>query len=281
MDLLGHTFVTGLRRTLEWRLLLPLYLVGLLAGLVQTWPLFVLGQNELLTNPLLAHLAAGGSNTLVNLAVGSEAGPEIAAAVSSWLVVSLLLTVLFSLAYNFFAGGILSVWRGKRTFWQGCWRFVLTFIGMGMLLVILGALTTVIVTLPGMVPGEVRLVAAFVLIQLINLLGEYGRAVAVTYNRHNSFMLIWLAARFCWDNAGGVVTLALLGLLFHGMVAVISTLLAGGIGGTFVAIVVQQVVVVAWLWLKLLRLGWALSYVEAASAIKLQASELRWAVGSS
>jgi hypothetical protein len=57
-----------------------------------------------------------------------------------------------------------------------------------------------------------------------------------------------------------VLALALLGLLLHGAVAALYI----GLGNVPLgagALVVQQLVVLLWLWVKLLRLTWALSYV--------------------
>ena len=52
-----HVVARGPRAALRhWRLLVPLYLVGLVLGLLQTWPLLAAGR-EGLRNPFLGELA--------------------------------------------------------------------------------------------------------------------------------------------------------------------------------------------------------------------------------
>src|SRR5688572_24803917 len=96
----------GLRQARRVWLILPLYMVGLILGLMQTWPLVVAGSRDGLRNPFLADLAAGGSDAVLDLFIGSATAGTQALV---WAMASLLLTLLFGLAYTYFSGGMLSV----------------------------------------------------------------------------------------------------------------------------------------------------------------------------
>jgi hypothetical protein len=254
-----YAFTYGLRRALRhWRGLLPLYLLGLLLGLLQTWPLLAAGA---LYNPFLGDLVGGGSDALVNLFLGS---PAAAGATGAWLLVALLLAGLFGLGYNFFVGGILSIYTDQRAFWAGCRFTFWSFTALGALLLTLLALAAIIAGLLGIVLGSrVAVVAALLLIQLINVVGEYARVIAVVRERRNPFALLGAAAAFCARHLGGVLTLALLGLLLHTLLTVLYALATDVLAGSLLALLAQQLVVLAWLWVKLLRLAWAASYVQA------------------
>jgi hypothetical protein len=263
MQIFLYTLTEGPRRVLRhWRVLVPLYLVGLLFGLVQTWPLLFGGA---LYNPFLADLATGGLDVLANLFIGSQSS---AAGAGVWALVTLLLLLLFGLAYNFFAGGVLGVYTGRGDFWAGCWRTIWSFIALGLLLLIL--LVAVLIgsfLLGGALGLRGGLIAALVLIQLINLVGEYARAVAVVRDRRNPFALLGLAISFCVRHLGGVLLLALIGVALHVAAVALYGLVASAVSGSPIAILWQQAIVLAWLLIKLLRLAWAASYIQAASAV--------------
>jgi hypothetical protein len=249
----------GLRQARRVWLILPLYMVGLILGLMQTWPLVVAGSRGGLRNPFLADLAAGGSDAVLDLFIGSATAGTQALV---WAVAALLLTLLFGLAYTYFSGGMLSVAAGTFPFWMGCRRFFWSFLGLGMLLVMLALLAVSIASLGGIWLGSpnMGLIVGLLLVQALNIVGEYARAIAVVRRRRNPLVLFGAALAFSVRHLGGVLALALLGLLLHGAVAAFSIGLGNaplGVG----ALVVQQLVVLLWLWVKLLRLTWALSYV--------------------
>ena len=262
MQIFLYTLIEGPRRVLRhWRVLVPLYLVGLLFGLAQTWPLLF---GRALYNPFLGDLASGDLDTLANLFIGSQSA---AAGAGVWVFVTLLLALLFGLAYNFFAGGVLAVYADRGTFWAGCWRTVWSFIGLGLLLLILVVPVLIgSVLLGGPLGPRGALVTALVLIQLINLIGEYARAVAVVRDRRNPFALLGMAVGFCVRHLGGVLLLALIGLALHVTVVALYGLVASAVSSSPIAILWQQAIVLAWLLIKLLRLAWAASYLQAATA---------------
>jgi hypothetical protein len=160
---------------------------------------------------------------------------------------------------------MLSVAAGTLPFWAGCRRYFWSFLGLGVVLVLLAAVLIVIAGLGGSGLGNLNagLLVGLLLMQGLNIVGEYARAIAIARDRRNPFMLLRMALTFCLRHLGGVLMLALLGLLLHAAVAALylgSARLPLGLG----ALVVQQLIVVLWLWIKLLRLTWALSYVSAA-----------------
>jgi len=257
----------GLRQARQLWLILPLYVVGLVLGLVQTWPLLAAGNRGDLHNPFLGELAAGGTDVVVDLLIGSPAARTQALA---WVGVALLLVLLFGLAYTYCSGGMLSVAAGIFPFWAGCRRFFWSFLGLGALLVALAVLVIVLASLGGLWLGGagLGLIVALLLIQALNIVGEYARAIAVARNRRNPFVLFGAALAFCLRHPGGVLALALLGLLLHAGVAALALGLAN-LPLAAIALVAQQLVVLLWLWVKLLRLSWALSYVAIHQAPRL------------
>jgi hypothetical protein len=260
MQSFQEILVGGLRQALRLRLLWPLYVCGLALGLLQTWPLLIAAAGGALFNPFLGYLARGGGDALADLEIASPMAFGLNAGL--WALAALALVVVFGLAYNFFSGGILSVWAGTRPFWAGCRYTFWAFTGLGVLLVLLAALALGIVALLGGLLGTSgMLIVAVVLLQLINLAGEYARAVAVAYKRRNPFVLLGRAVAFYVSNPGALL-LALLGLLLHAALLLLVGALLSAIGGTVADVAIQQLAVLAWLWIKLLRLAWALSYVR-------------------
>jgi hypothetical protein len=267
--LFRNTFIRGTRLALyHWRLLLPLYMVGLLLGLLQAWPMLAAGG--VLRSPFLGELASG-EGSLLDLWLGS---PTTAGTLSAvWVLAALLASALFSLAYNFCSGGILAVYLGdeaedaRRQFWPACRRWFWSFVGLGALLIVLALLAAVVGAVLGALAGALAgTVAAALLFELANALGEYARALAVARDRRNPFALLGLAAGFLRRHFLGVLALALLGLLLHLALAGLYAAGARVVGGTPAAILWQQLAVLGWLWVKLLRLAWAASYVRAVDA---------------
>lgn len=262
MNPLRAAIANGLRDARRFRLLLPLYLAGLLLGLFQAWPLLVAGVRGGLSNPFVNDLAAGGADALVNLFLGN---PTAGAGAGIWALLLLPVTALFSLAYNFFSGGILSAWAGTRPFWAGCRRTFWSFTGLGLLLIVLALLCITLAALLGsLVGGQVTLIIAALLIQLLNLAGEYARALAVARDRLDPIALFRAGLRF--SVRPGALALGALGLLLHVGLAALFGAIQGAVGGGLLAVLIQQLAVLAWLWIKLLRLAWALGYVRAADS---------------
>lgn len=251
----------GIRRARQIWLILPLYLVGLALGLVQAWPLLIAGGPNGLRNPFLSELVTGGSDALLDLFLGSPAAP---AQTLAWAGSALLLMQLFGLSYSLFSGGMLSVAARRLSFWAGCRRFFWSFLGLGAVLVLLAALAALIAGLGGAMLSNPNagLLVTLLLLQLLNVVGEYARAIAVARDRRNPFVLLGAALSFCQRHPAGVLALALLGLLLHASVIALYLGLAGFPLGIS-ALLMQQLIVLLWLWIKLLRLTWALSYVSA------------------
>jgi hypothetical protein len=253
----------GLSRSVNLSLWLPLYGVSLLFGLAQTWPL--LANTDLLTHPQLDYLATGSVDAWVNLLLSSpEAQTQTSATVTIWFLISLLLLTLYNLAYNFFAGGILSVWAGTRSFWAGCRYTFWSFTGLGLLLLLLASPVVLLMVIAASFLGSGVLVAGIGLILLVNLLGEYARSIAVARGERNPFKLLSSAFMFSLRHIGGVMSLGVLGTTLHFGMAFLYLAWGPLVSGMVALTLMQQVIVLLWLWAKLLRLAWALSYMQTA-----------------
>lgn len=262
MHTLRAALIGGLKHARHFQLALPIYLVGLALGLIQTWPLLVgsaqgrfdrLNLNDLLTN----------SDTLLGL-VATQDG---AAVLGIWALVLLLLAPIYGLAYNLCSGGMLSVWAGRRSFWAGCRRFFLTYTGMGVLLVLLALVVLAVFgfVLAALGQDQLRLagIGTAIVLQLANLAGEYARALAVVRDRRNPFVLLGMAFAFCARHPGTLL-LGLLGVLLNVGLVLVYVPVARSLGSSPLVILVDQAFVLAWLWIKLLRLAWAVNYTRAA-----------------
>lgn len=263
MKQLSEVGLTGLRWSLRWRLLLPLYVTGLLFGALQSWPLLLAGRQ--LTNPQLDAVAGGGFDALVNLLLGSRTALEQAGlSAALWLAISLLLVPLYGLAYNFLAGGILSAWAGTQDFWAGCRHHFWPFVGLSLLLLLTAGLVGLGTLGLVLLLGWPALLLGLGLLGLLNVWGELARSVAVAQAEGNPLKLVGLAFGFGLRHWGGVLLLAGLGLGLPLLVSLAYGAVSPFVGGTLVAVLVQQLTVLLWVWLKLLRLAWALGYVWAA-----------------
>lgn len=264
MRMLRSVIIAGLRRSSRLRLLLPLYVGGLLAGLLQTWPLMLANAQGGLHNPFLGQLAGGGADALVNLFLGQS---SVSTRASLWALAALGSAAVVGLLYAFFSGGVLHVYAGNATFWAGCRGMFWPFLGLGVLLIVLWLALIAFTWVAGAVAGwSTAVIVALVLLQVLNLLGEYARVLAVVRGRANPFVLIGMAVVFCARNLGGTLVLAALGLGLHvGLFALYSGV-APLLGAAPLLALWQQVVVFAWIWIKFLRLAWALSYAEQGTS---------------
>ncbi len=243
-------------------LLLPLYITGLVFGVLQAWPVLVVSGSGVLQALNLPALVTN-MDGLVQLFTSV---PNLGVSAVFWVLLALLLTPLYGLFYNLFSGGILSVWAG-RSFWSGCQRMFLTFSGLGVILVglSLGALSFAGL-LTSVVGVQFGALIGLVLAQLLNLLGEYARAIGVVRDERNPLKLLVEAGRFCVRYPGALV-LGLIGVLLHGALVLLSSTISAPAGGTLLLPLIDQLVVLAWLWVKLLRLAWALNYVRADDTV--------------
>ena len=257
--------VGGLVSARQIWLIGPLYLWGLLLGLIQTWPLLLASQKGALQNPFLNQLVIGGSDALVNLFIST---PTAGAQAFVWSIAAIGLLALFGLGYNFFSGGMLSVCAQTRPFWAGCRRMFWSFTGLGFLLIVL--MLSIVVGVGVLLiilhaSATFSIITTVVIIQLLNLVGEYARAIAVIHEQRNPLILLGRAVTFCIRHFPGVLLLGLLGLLLHAGLAALLGILTTIHGGTIITIVWQQAIIIAWLWVKFLRLTWALRYVQAST----------------
>lgn len=252
----------GFRAALLLRVLLPWYVCLLLIGLLQTWPLWTVG-GAALRNPLLADLAAGGFDAVIDLFLDN---PAALAWARAWALLLVPATLAGGLVYTFFAGGVLSVYTGSRSFWAGCRRFWWPFAALGGLIVVLAVLIAGIAVILALVLGDAAgLVVALVGLALLNVVAEYARAIGVLRDRRNPFVLLGDATMFCVRHLGGVLGLALCAALLYALLVGTFTLVARLLGATPLVVFVQQLWVFGALWIKGLRLAWAAAYVSTST----------------
>lgn len=258
MRIVQEALRVGLRRVFRyWRPIVLLYGINLGLGLIEMWPLL---RGNALYNPFLNDLVTGGSSALVNLFLGASSAWLTVAA---WLALAIPLLLIYGLAYNFVAGGALSTYGSIRPFWAGSRRMFWSFTGLGLLVIVLIVCMLIVSGIVGWLVGlRVGMLVGVVLIQIVNLLGEYARAVAVARDRHNPFVVFGWACVFCVRNMGGVLLLAVLGLILTGGLAALYAGVTVLLPGSPAIVLAQQLLTLGWLAIKLLRLSWAITYVQ-------------------
>lgn len=257
MTLLRDALIGGLRLAAQPGPALPLYLWGLLLGLLQSWPALLVARSGL-AGPLLDELARGDTAALLSLFRGDEAGAQ-ATALLLWL-----LAALYGAAYNFFSGGALGRWADARSYWAACRHTFWSFTGLGALLLVFAGLAVTLGWLAGAALGLwAGAATTLALLQIANLLGEYARAIVVVDGRRDPARALRLALGLC-ARQPGTLALGLAGLVLHAALG----WLAGRTGalGLGLSLALGQILALAWVWLKLLRLGWAMAYVRADRA---------------
>jgi hypothetical protein len=181
-----------------------------------------------------------------------------------WVTTLLVGALLTSLAYNFFSGGMLAALQG-RAFWAACrhhfWGFVGLTLLLSMALLLVGGIALVVGVFAG---PRLGVGLALVGAQLLNLWGELGRAWAVHSNQRNPLAMLGGGMRALRRNFAAALAVGLLGLALHAALGLAYSGLAGLlVGGALVSIMLQQLVALLWQWIKLLRLSWALSVLNA------------------
>ncbi len=263
MERLERAFRHGLGTTLhQARWVLPFYLASLGLGILQSWPMLLTG-GAARRSPLSTRLARSDTDAVVDLFLGS---PEAFAYVGVWTLVAVALVPIYGLVYNFWSGGIVSLAAGTHSFWQGCRRTFWSFTALGLLVILLMGLAGGVGALLGGLLGWGSLVLVAVLLALVNGLGEYARAAAAVHGRLNPFVLLGQAFGFCLRHLPGVLLLGLAGLLLHAALLGVYAWAAGRASGGLVAIVLQQLTALLFIWIKALRLSWATAYVRGAEA---------------
>ena len=258
MRIVQEAVRAGFARVLRhWRAIMLLYGINLALGLIQMWPLL---QGRALYNPFLNDLASGGTTAVVNLFLGASSAWLT---VGAWLALAILLLLIYWLAYNFVAGGALSVYGGVRPFWAGSRRMFWPFTALGLLIALLIGVAVIAGGIIGSLAGSrVGIIISVVLIQIVNLIGEYARALAVARDRRNPFVIFGWACAFCARKIGGVLLLGALGLALLGGLAALYAGVATPLQGSPAIILAQQLLALGWVAIKLLRLAWAISYVQ-------------------
>lgn len=243
------------------RLWLPLYAISLVLALVQLWPLY---DMRALHNPYLGDLASGGADTLMMAIIS---GGRASSLTANWyLLITLMLAIAYGLPYNFMSGGVLSVWAGERSLARGGARYFLTFLMLGLLLMLLGSIGVGAAAVLAAAGARGINIGLPVWLQLVNVFGEVARALAVNRQRRNPFAVTGQGIAFVARNIVPVVLFAVLGLALQA--ALLAVLVFANPALTsispWLALIVQQAVIFGLLWVKMLRLALASQLVRAA-----------------
>lgn len=270
-----HTFTQALQRGMRSAAhiptLLPLWLSSLILGIVQTWPLWLAG-GLVLRRPFLGDFATGGADTLIDLFLRNDA---LTTQLPIWIGTQIPVFMIQHLVYAICAGGMLSVYLGKGRFGSGSRRYALAFIGLDIILIIMSVLFVGLAALGMFVTSSnIWIIVAVVLMIVLGVVGEYARAIAVVRERRNPFIIFGQALSFCVRHLPGIVLLALLASLLLGLVLLISNVIPGIPSAPWLMVMIQQLVILALVWIKALRLAWAAHYVAQASQVKAQGNEL-------
>jgi hypothetical protein len=261
----NRALILGLRNSKSLKLMLPLYLAGLLIGLFQLWPLAWLLDQQLSRSPFLDRLVLSELSSFINFVLGSPDQMLVGSIFSIWLLISLFLPIVFGVFYNVLSGGMLSASNGMLPFWAGCLRYFWSFNALGIILLVAALIVmgtaTVLANLFNSL-NFVILICGLVLLQLLNLLGEYARAIAIVRQRRNPFVLFGAALVFCARRLPGALVFGSFGLLLNIALAAFYWYGSQAISQPILLIVFQQICLFAWVWIKFLRLLWALFYVQ-------------------
>lgn len=265
----------------HWPLALALYLPGAIIALASTVPIFLSSSALAHMGPWAARAAEGGYLELVlEMGISEDAArllPEtpppsdLSAAVASaalGLLLGILGVLLNGLAYTVLSGGILECLAGRRDsgFRGACWRWTwpilrLSAAAVAIFLVVVvaglelwglvpgdgphGTLAKAAVTVVGLsyVDGTIELARASMVVGADpRVMGALSRAVALPAQP-----ALFLRAAAAW------VFLAVLGTVYWGIVvAALTAVPAMAVGPAFV---LQQVLMLAGAWTKLLRLA--------------------------
>lgn len=251
----------GFRAALRFGALVPLYAFLLGLGLIQTWPLLSAG-GAALRNPWLNDLAAGNSDTIVNLFLNNSGA---AARAAGWSFALVPIAMVSALAYAFCAGGMLSSYTATRPFWAGCRRFFWSFAALGALLLIMALVVVAIAVGVAFTTRAIMgLIVAGVGLALLNITGEYARAIGVVRDRRNPLVLLGQAIVFGVRHLGGVLLLALFGIVLYAVLSALLALINPALVTSPLIMFVQQAFIFGTVWLKGLRLAWAAQYVAAS-----------------
>ncbi len=257
----------GWRRAMrEWRSILPFWATTILFSLLALWPLYLAWGNGILHRPFLRELALDPSGqSLTDLFTESGVNQLLPLGIG-WLLSFVAVLLATAVAYNFFAGGVLSRYANRRPFWPGCRRFFWPFTLLGLLAVTSLLLLTFtlawLLNLLG-ISAQLRIILLLVLAEFLNVIFEYARVMIVLRDeRHGAIRMAW---RFCRTHSGGVLMLTVLSRVLLAISLVLYSRLATLLTPlSLVALLVvwRQLAALCQQWLKWLRLSWAIALVE-------------------
>lgn len=256
--------IFGARRAVSFRSILPLYVCSLLLGLVQSWPILALAGSTGLNNPFLLELSQGGTQPYSDLFLGMAGSGTVA---GLWAFALLPAGGIFALVYNFVSGGIIGGWlASERGFWASSRRFFWSFLGLQSMLAMVALLVIVATSSTLLSSPTIVIVVGITLLQLLNSLGEYARAYAVTTNRRNPFAALGAALGFAVRHLPRFLLLTIAGVALHAALIGLAWLLATTLPTTPLAFVWQQVGLAAAVAVKVVRLSWATAFAQDTAA---------------
>lgn len=267
-----RAFVTGIKRaTTEFRMVLLLYVINLLAALGLALAFRSAMESGIGTSLARSELMEGISYPVLQEFLGQHM--EEVSVVFRQMV---WLTLLYMLVNTVLAGGILTTIRDKdvrfslREFFTGCanyfFRFLRLFFLFGIVLIILASVSTIVLgaLFDAFVTdgtSEVTWIIAFVImmvlfllpIMILVLVADYAKISAVLSNTHSMLKTAWRSTKFVFRHFFQVIGLQFLMLLVPIALFVIYLWLDLSIGMTSIGTIwlmlfLQQLFILSRVW---------------------------------
>jgi hypothetical protein len=250
---LVQILATGLQASFKLQSILVFYLINLVLSLIPTSLIIASISNNGRNGLILQRLDQQFLDAVMDLSINNQLS-------QSWLLMVLAFFLLQRLCYDFFTGGAIASWDKRQDFLAASMRWFLTNIVISIIVVISFALVLYIsFLLATKVHVIVGALFAIVLLPLLNNAGEYARVRGIASQGRNPFSQFIAGLWFCIKHPATWV-ICLIGIAFGSLPENLLGWLLNIGSNVFVAIVLQQLIILVISWNKVLRLSWAYHY---------------------
>lgn len=261
----AQILLTGLQQSFQARPILALYLSNLVLSLIPT-SIIVAGLSNNGRNPqILQRLNQQFLDALVDLGLSKQLSSEQ----SAWLIWLLLAFILQRVFFDFITGGVVATWDKRQSFLAASLRWFISNVVISVAIILSFYL---IITLAGLLSANLNMLAGLIvgiiLLLGLNNLGEYARIRGVATQQLNPFSQFFGALAFCLRHPATWL-LSLLGLVCMIVPQILLSYTLGALNNAFLAIILQQVILIIISWSKVLRLSWAYHYFIQRSSANL------------